>query len=304
MKGDRIFEQASRMFAILLVVIVASIGFLLLKESLPAIRKFGWQFPFSSIWDPVAEVFGAWPFLYGTIVSSILALVIALPLSLGIAIFLAELAPPYLKAPVAFLTELLAAIPSVIYGLWGLFFLVPWLRTSVEPFLIKHFGFLPFFKGPPYGIGMLAAGLILAIMILPIISSISREVLQAVPNHQREAALALGATRWEATRMAVLRYGKAGLLGAVFLGLGRALGETMAVTMLIGNRPEVSLSLLAPGHTMASVIANEFAEASGPMHLSALMGVGLALFGTTMVVNAGARFLVWKVSGGRGEVRE
>jgi phosphate transport system permease protein len=178
-----------------------------------------------------------------------------------------------------------------------LFFLVPWLRNSVEPFLIKRFGFLPFFKGPPYGIGMLAAGVILAIMIIPIISSISREVLQAVPNHQREAALALGATRWETTRMAVLRFGKAGLFGAVFLGLGRALGETMAVTMLIGNRPEVSLSLLAPGHTMASVIANEFAEASGPIHLSALMGVGLALFVLTLVVNAAARALVWKVGG-------
>ncbi len=297
MNGDRIFEQASRLFAFCLVLIVLLTGILLLTGALPAIRKFGWQFPFSSAWNPVTEDFGALPFIYGTLVSSALALLIAVPLSLGVAIFLSELAPPFLRTPVAFLIELLAAIPSIIYGLWGLFFLVPWLRNGVEPFLIKRFGFLPLFRGPPYGIGMLAAGIILAIMIIPIISSISREVLQAVPNDQREAALALGATRWETTRMAVLRFGKSGLLGAVFLGLGRAMGETMAVTMLIGNRPEISLSLLAPGHTMASVIANEFAEASGPMHLSALMGVGLALFGLTLAVNAGARALVWKVGG-------
>jgi phosphate transport system permease protein len=301
MKGDRIFEGGTRFFALLLILIVGLIGLLLFKESLPAIRKFGWQFPFRSVWDPVAEDFGALPFIYGTIVSSLLALAIAVPLSLGVAIFLSELAPPYLRTPVSFLIELLAAIPSIIYGLWGLFFLVPWLRSSVEPFLIKRFGFLPFFQGPPYGIGMLAAGVILSIMIIPIISSISREVLQAVPNHQREAALALGATRWETTRVAVLRFGKAGLFGAIFLGLGRALGETMAVTMLIGNRPEVSVSILAPGHTMASVIANEFAEASGPMHLSALMGVGLALFAVTLAVNAGARALVWKVGGKAGQ---
>ncbi|HEX5036872.1 MAG TPA: phosphate ABC transporter permease subunit PstC [bacterium] len=300
MKGDRIFEGSTRFFAILLILIVGAISFLLFKESLPAMRKFGWQFPFSSVWDPVAEDFGAWPFIYGTVVSSVLALLIAVPLSFGVAIFLSELAPPYLRTPVAFITELLAAVPSIIYGLWGLFFLVPWLRNSVEPFLIKYFGFLPFFKGPPYGIGMLAAGMILSIMIIPIISSISREVLQAVPNHQREAALALGATRWETTRMAVLRFGKTGLLGAVFLGLGRALGETMAVTMLIGNRPEVSLSLLAPGHTMASVIANEFTEASGEIYLSSLMGIGLTLFALTLAVNSGARFLVWKVGGKAG----
>ncbi|HSA60053.1 MAG TPA: phosphate ABC transporter permease subunit PstC [bacterium] len=300
MKGDRIFEGGTRFFAILLILIVGLIGLLLFKESLPAIRKFGWQFPFRSVWDPVAEDFGALPFIYGTVVSSMLALLIAVPLSLGVAIFLSELAPPYLRTPVAFLIELLAAIPSIIYGLWGLFFLVPWLRTSVEPFLIKWFGLLPFFQGPPYGIGMLAAGVILSIMIIPIISSISREVLLAVPNDQREGALALGATRWETTRMAVLRFGKPGLLGAIFLGLGRAMGETMAVTMVIGNRPEISFSLLAPGHTMASVIANEFTEASGEVYLSSLMGVGLALFAVTLVVNAGARALVWKVGGKAG----
>ncbi len=228
-------------------------------------------------------------------------MLLAVPLSLGIAIFVAEIAPPFLAKPISILTELLAAIPSVIYGLWGIFYLVPWLRTSVEPFLIKIFGFLPFFQGPPYGIGMLAAGMILAIMIVPIISSISRDVLKAVPTPQREAALALGATGWETTRIAVLKYGRAGILGAVFLGLGRALGETMAVTMLIGNRPEISLSLLSPGHTMASVIANEFSEATGHIYLSTLFAIGFLLFVVTFLINSGARWLilgVFKNSGG------
>lgn len=296
MIADRLFKWMMTAFALATVLIVVMIGILLLTRAWPALHEFGWQFPVSSHWDPVANEFGALPFIYGTLVSSLLALLIAVPLSLGIAIFLSELSPPLLKAPIAFLTELLAAIPSVIYGLWGIFFLVPWLRQSVEPFLIKHLGFLPFFQGPPYGIGMLAAGLILAIMVIPIISSISREVLQAVPDHQREAALALGATRWETTRIAVLKYGRSGIIGAIFLGLGRAVGETMAVTMLIGNRAEISASLLKPAHTMASVIANEFAEATGDIYLSALTAIGFCLFIITLIVNAGARLLVWKVA--------
>lgn len=294
--ADQGLRHLTRFFGLSLVGIFLLMGLMLLKESLPAIQAFGWRFPFSSVWDPVQETFGILPFIYGTIVSSLLALLIAVPLSLGIAIFLSELAPFYLKTPIAFLVELLAAIPSVIYGLWGIFFLVPWLRQSVEPFLIDHLGFLPFFRGPPYGIGMFAAGLILAIMIVPIISSISRDVLEAVPTHQREAALALGATRWEAIRMAVLRYGRSGILGAIFLGLGRALGETMAVTMLIGNRAEISLSLFHPSATMASVIANEFTEATGDLYLSALFGIGLALLVITFLINAGARWLVSSVS--------
>lgn len=296
MTRDRIFRQTTLLAALSLIGLFLLIALMLFQKSLPAIRAFGWKFPITDVWDPVGEIFGILPFIYGTIVSSLLALVLAVPLSLGVAIFLSELAPYFLKTPIAFLIEILAAIPSVIYGLWGIFFLVPWLRQTIEPFMIQHFDFLPLFHGPPYGIGMFAAGLILAIMILPIISSISRDVLEAVPNHQREAALALGATRWEAIRMAVLRYGRSGILGAIFLGLGRALGETMAVTMLIGNRPKISLSLFHPGATMASVIANEFTEATGDLYLSALFGIGLALLAITFLINAFARWLVLSVA--------
>lgn len=296
MKADRIFRYSTSFFALSLMAIVASIVAMLIHQSWPALEKFSWQFLFSSAWDPVAEEFGALPFLYGTAVSSLIALVIAVPLSLGIAIFLSELAPSYLRVLLSFLIELLAAIPSVIYGLWGIFFLVPWLRNTIEPPIIASLGAIPLFRGPPYGLGMLAAGMILAIMIIPIISSISRDVLTAVPDHQREAALALGATRWESTRLAVLKYGRSGIIGAIFLGFGRALGETMAVTMLIGNRPEISASLFAPAHSMASVIANEFTEATGDLHLAALTSIGLVLFAMTLIVNAAARLLVWKVA--------
>jgi phosphate transport system permease protein len=263
----------------------------------PAITHFGLRFLFTTSWDPVQDEFGALPFIYGTLVSSLLALVIAVPLGLGAAIFLSELAPGWARSPVAFLIEILAAVPSVVYGLWGIFVLAPWLRAWVQPALGATLGFLPLFQGPPYGVGMLAAGLILAIMVVPFITAVSREVLLAVPNTQREAALALGATRWEVTRIAVLRYGKSGLVGAILLGLGRALGETMAVTMVIGNRPDISLSLFAPGYTMASVIANEFTEATSDLYLAALIEVGLALFVVTVVVNALARLLVWRMGG-------
>jgi phosphate transport system permease protein len=266
-------------------------------ESREAIRAFGLRFLVTSHWDPVAGEFGALPFIYGTLLSSLLALLIAVPLSLGAAIFLAELAPAWIRPPVAFLIEMLAAVPSVVYGLWGIFVLVPWLRDWVQPALAATLGFLPLFQGPPYGIGMLAAGLILSIMVVPYITSVSREVLLAVPGSQREAALGLGATRWEATRIAVLRYGRSGLIGAILLGLGRALGETMAVTMVIGNRPEIAASLFAPGYTMASVLANEFTEATSDLYVSALVEIGLLLLLITVLVNGFARLLVWSVGG-------
>jgi len=250
-------------------------------------------------WDPVNGHFSALPFLYGTLVSSFLALLLAVPLAIGVAVFLTEMCPRALRAPLAFITELLAAIPSVIYGLWAVFVLVPLLREHLDPWLIKGFGWTGFFDADnPTGLGFLAAGIILAIMILPIISSLTREVMTAVPRSQREAVLALGATRWEMIRVGVLRNARIGIVGAVILGLGRALGETMAVTMVIGNSPEIQRSLLANGATMSSVIANEFAEASSDLHLSALMELGLALFIVTIIVNAFARLLVWAVTRG------
>jgi phosphate transport system permease protein len=283
-------------FAVLLLLVL--IVYELLARSQLSWHAFGWKFFAGQDWDPVNEQFGALPFIYGTLVSSLLALILAVPLSIGVAVFTTEMCPRWLRGPLSFTVELLAAIPSVIYGLWAIFVLVPILRSYVQPLLAKSFGWTGLFSGPPYGIGMLAAGIILAIMIVPIISSITREVLAVVPQHQREAALALGATRWEMIRMAVLRNARAGIVGAIILGLGRALGETMAVTMVIGNRPEISASLFAPGYTMASVLANEFSEATGDLYLSALIEIGLALFLVTIIVNALARFLVWSVTRG------
>jgi phosphate transport system permease protein len=261
-------------------------------------HAFGWKFFFSSEWDPVSNQFGAFPFVYGTIVSSILALIIAVPLAVGVATYITEMSPRWLRAPLAFTTELLAAIPSVIYGLWAIFVLVPILRSYVQPFLARYFGWTGLFEGPPFGIGMLAAGVILAIMVIPIISAITREVMTAVPQQQREAVLALGATRWEMIRVGVLRNARAGIMGGIILGLGRALGETMAVTMVIGNTPQIAKSLFAPGYTMASVIANEFSEATGNLYISALVEIGLALFIVTIIVNIVAQFLVWTVTRG------
>ena len=296
LKADKIFEAITRTALWVLTGLVGSMGLVLVVKSWPALLQFGGHFFIGHVWDPVTEEFGIFPIIYGTLVSSFLAVLLAAPLGIGIAVFLSELAPRSMKNILSLLTEWLAAIPSVIYGLWGIFYLVPWLRRGPEPWLIDHFGFIPLFRGPPYGIGMFAAGLILAIMILPIISSITREVLEAVPLEQREAALALGATRWEATRLAVLRYGRSGIIGAIFLGLGRALGETMAVTMVIGNTPQIAASLFAPAQTMASVIANEFSEATGDLHISALVEIGLALFMITFMINALARLLVWKAT--------
>jgi phosphate transport system permease protein len=267
------------------------------SDSMLSIRQFGWGFLTSSEWDPVRGKFGALPFIYGTIVSSILALIIAVPLSLGVAIFLVEQAPRSLARPIAFLVELLAAIPSVVYGLWGIFVLAPFLRVYIEPPLAKYFGWLPFFQGTITGIGLFTGGIILAIMITPIITAVVSDVLTAVPVTQREAALALGATRWETTRV-VLANAASGVAGAIILGLGRAIGETMAVTMVIGNRPQISTSLFEPSYTIASVIANEFTEATGDLYLSALIEIGLILFLVTFLVNAAARILVWSVTRG------
>ena len=297
---DRIFKLLLMLGALAVPMLLGFLVYQLWAGSQLAIRRFGLGFVTSSVWDPVAENFGALPLVFGTLVSSLLALLIAVPLSLGVAIYLTEFAPKMIRQPIAFLIGLLAAIPSVVYGLWGVFILVPFLRKEAFPFLRDALGFLPLFQGPIYGPSMFAAGIILAIMVMPYVMSVSREVLMAVPNTQREASLALGATRWEAVITTVVPYARSGILGAIILGLGRALGETMAVTMLIGNRHEIAASLFAPGYTMASVIANEFTEAVGDMHLSALAYVAFLLFVVTVIVNAGARLLIWRVARGSG----
>jgi phosphate transport system permease protein len=250
------------------------------------------------VWDPVSGDVGALPFIWGTVVSSLLAVAMAVPLALMVAIFLLEICPPFLRGPISFLTELLAAIPSVVYGLWGVFVLVPLIRDNVGPVLEKFLGWTGLFADPNFGVGMFTASVILAIMIFPVISSISRDVMRVVPVSQREAALALGATRWEMIRISILRNARIGIVGSVILGLGRALGETMAVTMVIGNHPDIVKNLFAPAYTLASVIANEFTEATGDLYLSALIEIGLALFLVTIVVNAIARLLVWAVTRG------
>jgi len=301
--GDRIYEIATAICALVIPALVVAIAVALFAAAWPAFAQIGLSIITSSDWDVAAGHFGAAPALYGTLVSSIVALIIATPLAIGVAIFLSEFSPGWLRTPIGFLVDLLAAIPSVVYGLWGIFVLIPLLREHVMPFLrdTLHLVSTPFFKGPAYGPSMLAAGLILAIMALPYISAVSREVLLAVPRSQREAALALGATRWEMIRDAVIPYARSGIIGGIMLGLGRALGETMAVTMLIGNSPKISASLFAPGYTMASLIANEFSEATNDLHLSALMAVGATLFVITLIVNAVARWLVWSVSRGRAQ---
>lgn len=295
---DSGFKGLMLLAALVVLGIVGLIVTELMQGSALAWEKFGIHFFFGSEWDPVSGGFGALPFIYGTVVSSLVALFIAVPLAVAVAVFVTEMCPKPLRRPISYATELLAAIPSVIYGLWAIFILVPILRVHVEPWLMKYFSWTGLFEGPAYGIGMLAAGVVLAIMIVPIISSITREVLAVVPQPQREAALALGATRWEMVRIAVLRNARAGIMGAVILGLGRALGETMAVTMVIGNSPSIAKSLLAPGYTMASVIANEFNEATSDLHRSALIEIGLALFIVTIIVNILAGLLVWTVTRG------
>ena len=299
MFADRVFRGVVLLCALAVLAMVGLIFFELVSQSRLSISKFGFKFLVKQIWDPVAEDFGALPFIYGTVVSSLVGLVIAVPLSVGTALFLTEICPLRIRAVLSLLVELLAAIPSVIYGLWGIFVLAPFIRVHVEPFLARYFGWTGLFEGPKYGWGMLAAGMIIAIMILPIIASITREVITAVPRVQREAALALGATKWEMLRIAVLRNARPGIFGAVILGLGRALGETMAVTMVIGNRPEIARSLFAPGYTLASAVANEFTEAVGNLYLSALMEMALVLFVITLIVNALAGLLVWSIARGK-----
>jgi phosphate transport system permease protein len=290
--GDKAFEWLTLGMALVVILLVFLIGWQLARGSSLAIQKFGFRFLTTSTWDPVAEQFGALPFIYGTLVSSLIALLIAVPLSIGTAVYLTELAPLWIRQPLVSLVEMLAAIPSVILGLWGIFVMIPWLRDYPFPLLKKLFGWTPFFTGPIYGTSMLAGGIIIAIMILPIITSVSREILRSVPNLQREAAYALGSTRWEVTRIAVLSYARKGLFGAGILGLGRALGETMAVTMVIGNTPQIAASLFQPGYTLASVIANEFTEATTDVYLQALFEIGLVLFGVTIAVNLLAQLLL------------
>ena len=288
------FRLGTGLFGLVLVLLVAAIGVELFRQSWPSIQKFGFKFWGTQTWDPVAGDFGALPFIWGTLYSSILALIISTPIALGIAVFITELSPNRLKPVLVFLTELLAAIPSIVYGLWGIFVLVPAVRT-LETSLPQWLKALPFFSGPPYGVGMLAAAVILAVMVIPFSSSVAREVLKSVPISQREGAYALGATRLEAIS-AALYYARTGIIGAVMLGFGRALGETMAVTMVIGNNPKISLSLLAPQHTMAAVLANEFTEADTALYLSALIEIGLVLFVITLVINALSRLLIWSMA--------
>lgn len=296
--SDRGFAGLMLVCACSIFVIVGFIFVILVLRSKLSLAQFGLGFFTRTAWDPVSGDFGAFPFIYGTLATSLLALAMAVPLALGVAIFITELCPRVLRAPISFLTELLAAIPSVVYGLWAVFVLVPIMRDQLGPFFQKFFGWTHLFEGANFGVGLLTASIILAIMILPIISSLTRDIMQAVPNSQREAVLALGATRWEMIRIGVLRNSRIGIVGAVMLGLGRALGETMAVTMVIGNHPEIPHSLFAPGYTLASVIANEFSEATGDLYLSALIEIGLALFLVTIVVNAIARLMVWAVTRG------
>lgn len=292
-KSDFVFFLSLRALASLIILLLISIVVLLLMQSKQILVRDGFHFLWSSEWNPNNDVFGALPFIYGTLVTSLVALLIAVPISVGCAIFITELSPKWLKAPLSFLIEMLAAIPSVVYGLWGIFVLVPVVRTYVQPFLGKTLGFIPLFQGPHFGIGLLSASIILSIMILPTITTMTREVFTAIPQLTREAALTLGATRWEMIFMSVLKTARPGIFGAVVLGLGRAMGETLAVTMLVGNRADISLSLFSPGATMASVIANEYPEASTDLYLSALTAIGVSLFLVSLIVNLVARWIVY-----------
>ncbi len=295
--GDRLYQWLLVLAAVAVLGLVLGIGYELWQNSALARHAFGWKFFITSAWDPaLTNTFGALPFILGTLITSIIALLVAVPLGVGTAIFLAELAPDWLSQPLGFLAELLAAVPSVVFGLWGLFAYIPLFVRPTSQFLEKTAGFIPLFQGPVYGPSRLAAGLLLSIMIFPTITAVSRDVLKAIPNHQREAALALGATRWEMISQVLIPYGTSGFLGAIILGLGRALGETIAVTMVIGNNLDLSASLLHPGYTMASIIANEFTEATFDLYLHALIEIGLILFAITLLINLAARLLIWRVS--------
>jgi phosphate transport system permease protein len=290
--GDEIARLVTLIFATTVVLITAALVLELWVNSALPRQKFGFSFFVTSVWDPIMDQYGALPFIYGTMVTSAVALLIAVPLGIGAAIFLAELAPPRVSDTLQFFIDLLAAVPSVIYGLLGVFIVVPVMRTVIYPALNKPFGYLPIFKGPSYGVGFMTAGIVLAIMVIPYIISVSREVLLSVPRDQREAALALGSTRWESTWKIVVPFAKTGIMGSIFLALARALGETMAVTMVIGNTPKIAASLFAPGYSIAAVIANEFTEATGDLYLQSLIALGLVLFLLTFVLNGLARILI------------
>jgi len=290
--GDRVFNSVTTILALVSIALLFGFTLALVIQSMPSIRQFGLSFLVSTEWDPSTDQYGALPFIYGTTVSSGVALLIAVPLSLGVGLCLSELAPAWLSHKLGFLVELLAAIPSVVYGLWGIFVLGPWIRDHIEPLLGKYLGFLPLFQGPRVSVGMLTASVVLAIMILPYIAAVCTDVFRVVPQTQREAALALGATKWEMVRMAVLPFGTSGIIGAIILGLGRALGETIAVAMVIGNRPVISSSLFMPSSTLASVIANEFVEATSELNSAALIELGLVLLLLGLVLNLAARALV------------
>jgi phosphate transport system permease protein len=300
---DLVFRLGTGGFAWAVVAILALVGLLLAVSSSEAFSKFGASFLTGTTWDPIAAVYGALPFIVGTIASSVIAIILATPIGILTAIFLAELAPRRIAIPLTFAIELLAAIPSVVYGLWGVFVLGPFLQSTVESWLVGAFGWIPIFAGPPFGVGLFAAGVILTLMILPTIVAISRDVITAVPDSQREAMLALGATRWETITRAVLPYARSGIFGAVILGLGRALGETMAVTMVIGNRPEIPRSVFDSSQTIASQIATTFNEASLGLQTSSLIALGLVLLVITMSLNVIARLLVWRVAGPTVESR-
>ena len=290
--GDEYARLVTFVFAATVVLITMALVWELWVNSALPRQKFGLHFFFTQTWDPIMDDFGALPFIYGTLVTSLVALIIAVPLGIGAAIFLAELAPPRISDTLQFFIDLLAAVPSVIYGLLGVFTVVPLMRTVIYPALNKPFGYLPLFKGPSYGVGFLTAGIVLAIMVIPYIISVSREVLLSVPRDQREAALALGSTRWESTWKVVVPFARTGIMGSIFLALARALGETMAVTMVIGNTPKIAASLFAPGYSIAAVIANEFTEATGDLYLQSLIALGLALFLLTFILNGLARLLI------------
>jgi phosphate transport system permease protein len=290
--GDEIARLVTFIFAMTVVLITVLLVYELWVNSALPRHKFGLNFFTTSVWDPIMDEFGALPFIYGTIVTSAVALFIAVPLGIGAAIFLAELAPQRISDTLQFFIDLLAAVPSVIYGVLGVFIVVPLMRTVIYPLINKPLGFLPIFKGPSYGVGFLTAGIVLAIMVIPYIISVSREVLLSVPRDQREAALALGATRWESTWKVVVPFAKTGIMGSIFLALARALGETMAVTMVVGNTPKIAASLFAPGYSIAAVIANEFTEATGPLYTQSLIALGLVLFILTFIINGLARILI------------
>jgi len=294
--GDRVFNLSTLGLALVILALLFGLTVELVIHSMPSIRAFGLKFLISTEWDPTNDQYGALPFIYGTAVSSLLALLIAVPLALGVALCLSEMAPAWLSHKLGFLVELLAAIPSVVYGLWGVFILGPWLRDHIDPILAKYLGFLPFFQGPRISVSMFTAAVVLAIMILPYISAVCTDVFRVVPQTQREASYALGATKWEMVRMAVLPFGVSGVIGAVILGLGRALGETIAVAMVFGNRPEISLSLFMPSTTLASVIANEFVEATSDLNLAALFELALVLLVLGLILNIAARTLVYSAT--------